>query len=235
MSKRTILSREDYALKFQDQMNELNYIPQEGELIIQCHESYPPYWFISNKGYLFSVYNNLKVIAPCYDQVGKANNKGERKSKDWRYATRLKGAKNLTRYTMARMILDHFSECEFETDEKIVAHHIYKKNNFESNEAQKCNNITNLQLLPQSVHTKLTQFAAKTSHQLDEELENKITESGCPTFEYTQSQLETILKETLKCCKNQGLQPTIYITSLDDDVTQIKAEAHTINFNDISL
>ena len=64
MGKHTTLTREEYAEKFNEQMNRYNYIPQDGEVIIQCKESCPPYWFISNKGYLFTAYyNDIRIIS----------------------------------------------------------------------------------------------------------------------------------------------------------------------------
>ena len=66
MGKHKVLTREEYAEKFDKLFSKWNYIPQAGEKIVQCKEGYPSYWFISNKGYVFSVYkNNIEVISVC--------------------------------------------------------------------------------------------------------------------------------------------------------------------------
>ena len=96
MGKHKVLTREEYAEKFDKLFSKLNYIPQAGEKIVQCKEGYPSYWFISNKGYVFSVYkNNIEVIKPNFDCTGKANKEGKRAGKGWRYGTRAGGNKNL--------------------------------------------------------------------------------------------------------------------------------------------
>lgn len=229
MSKKKVLTREEYAEKFNEQMSRFNYIPQDGELIIQCKESYPPYWFISNKGYLFTAYyNDIRIMTTHYDETGKANSEGKRAGRDWRYGTRIEGNKNLTRYNMARMMLDHFGKCEFETDEKIVAHHIDKRNNFQSNEAQKCNRADNLQLLPESVHKELTRYASKTTDEFDKEVEKKVIKSGCPVYAFTEEQLEMILINAIRSSLANGVEPIMYTTTITDNVSEIKAEAHPI-------
>lgn len=229
------MTRADYKEKFDRLMAEkFNYILQEGEQIVQCHEQYPPYWFISNKGKVFSVYRDeIRVLQPLYDSTGKMNKAGTRTGRDWRYATRVEGEKNLTRYNMARMILEHFSSCEFKSGEELEAHHIRKKNNFEEHEAAKCNSIDNLQFLPKSIHREVTHYASKTSAELDQELDSKVKKSGCPVCELTQKQLQEILMNALQSCTALGAQPYIVTTNITDDVAAIEAEAHPIKRIDI--
>jgi hypothetical protein len=225
MTKKKNLTRTEYAEKFKEQMSRFNYIPQEGEVIIQCKESYPPYWFISNKGYLFTAYyNDIKIMTPNYDETGKANSEGKRAGRDWRYGTRIGGNKNLTRYNMARMMLDHFGKCEFETDEKIVAHHIDKRNNFQSNEAQRCNRADNLQLLPESVHKELTKYASKITDELDKEVEKKVKKSGCPQY-YT-NDLMSLIEPPLKESQELGIGAVFVMD--ESDPNNIKAKAYPI-------
>ena len=112
--KKQPLTRTEYKEKFEKLMSKFNYVPQEGEIIVQCHEQYPPYWFLSNKGYLFSAYyNDLKMIEPIFDRTGKANAAGERPGKNWRYSRRKESSSNLQRYDMAKMIAEHFLQSEF--------------------------------------------------------------------------------------------------------------------------
>ena len=74
------LSNAEYRDKFDEFMNELNYIRRPGEKIKQCigenEKYYCPYWFISNYGYIFSVaYNKLTILKPNLEWGGiKKNN-----------------------------------------------------------------------------------------------------------------------------------------------------------------
>ena len=49
MTKRKKLTPEHYVEKFKDQMSRFNYIPRDGEIIVQAKAPYPSYWFVSNK------------------------------------------------------------------------------------------------------------------------------------------------------------------------------------------
>lgn len=227
--KKQPLTREEYRKKFELLMSKFNYVPQEGEIIVQCHEQYPPYWFLSNKGYLFSAYyNDLKMIEPIFDRTGKVNAAGERPGKQWRYSRRKESGSNLQRYNMAQMIAEHFLQSEFDTDEELETHHIKKRTTFQPEEAAQCNRAENLQLLPKSIHKQLTHYASKTSEQLDQEIADKVKAAGAPEYRVTQEQLQQILFNALENCLSQGIQPITYTTSITDDVAQIEAEAHPI-------
>ena len=82
MRKYKKYTREEYSKKFDDlMMNTFNYVMQEGEQIVQCKEPYPAYWFVSNKGYLFSAYGNkIKVVKPNHRYIGTKNKEGIRTS-----------------------------------------------------------------------------------------------------------------------------------------------------------
>lgn len=230
MAKKKI-TREEYKEKFDKLFSKINYIPQAGEEIIQCKEGYPEYWFISNKGYLFSAYGKtLEIIKPIFDATGKANKEGKRAGRSWRYGTRYrKPAKApLDRYDMGKMITDHFGKNEFNSDEEIEIHHIKKRLTFEESEAQKCNRADNLQILPKSIHTELTHYASKTSDEIDKEFAAKAEKAKCPVYQFTQEQLEALAIQAIRSCLAQGVEPIIYTTSLTDDPAQIEAEAHPI-------
>lgn len=227
--KKQPLTREEYRVKFEKLMSKFNYVPQEDEVIVQCNEQYPPYWFLSNKGYLFSAYyNDLKMIEPIFDRTGKANAAGERPGKQWRYSRRKESGSNLQRYNMSQMIAEHFLQSEFDSDEDLETHHIKKRTTFQPEEAAKCNRADNLQLLPKSIHKKLTHYASKTSEQLDQEIADKVKAAGTPEYQLTQEQLQQILFNALESCLNQGIQPITYSTTVTNDVAQIEAEAHPI-------
>ena len=67
-------TREDYKQKFDKLMETFNFIPQDGEEIVQCKDPYPPYWFVSNKGYVLSVYGHgIKYNCTCIGKTGIKN------------------------------------------------------------------------------------------------------------------------------------------------------------------
>lgn len=230
-TKRKTLTREEYKEKFDKLFAEMNYITQAGEKIIQCKDGYPEYWFISNKGYLFSAYGKtLKIIKPIFDKTGKANKEGNRAGKTWRYSTKYRKPANaaLDRYDMGKMIAEHFGKNEFNSDEETEIHHIKKRLTFGEAEAQKCNRIDNLQMLPKSIHKELTHYASKTSDEIDKEFATKAEKAKCPIYQFTQEQLETFAIQAIRSCLAQGVEPIIYTTTLTDDLAQIEAEAHPI-------
>lgn len=225
MGKHKVLTREEYAEKFKEQMNRYNYIPQAGEHIVQCKENYRNYWFISNKGYLFSAYkNDVEILKPRFDKTGVANKAGERNGKSWRYGTRFAGDKNLTRFDMGKMIVDHFGTNEFPSnDEETEIHHITKRNSFESNEAQKCNRADNLQILPKSIHKNLTKFSSKTSEEYDKDIQKKIEENNLPTY---QINLMKLVEQSIKECQKLGIGEVFVMD--ESDPNNIKAKAYPL-------
>ena len=129
---------------------------------------------------------------------------------------------------MAQMIAEHFLESEFDSDEELETHHIKKRTTFQPDEAAQCNRADNLQLLPKSIHKKLTHYASKTSEQLDQEVADKVKAAGAPEYRLTQEQLQQILFNALQSCLSQGIQPITYSTTVTDDVSQVEAEAHPV-------
>ena len=149
MRKYKKYTREECSKKFDDlMMNTFNYVMQEGEQIVQCKEPYPAYWFMSNKGYLFSAYGNkIKVVKPNHRYTGTKNKDGSRTGQDWYYEYKVKGQKHNKHVSMYRVMSDCFLENEFGSDDNEI-HHIRKKNQYKPSEGKECNRADNLQLLP---------------------------------------------------------------------------------------
>lgn len=100
-------TREDYKQKFDKLMETFNFIPQDGEEIVQCKDPYPPYWFVSNKGYVLSVYGHgIKYIAPSIRKTGRKNKDGERPGRDWNYTYSTNG--KWIKISVHKVIADHF-------------------------------------------------------------------------------------------------------------------------------
>lgn len=227
-NRKTLLSREEYNNKFNKQLEKVNYIFQAGEIIKQCEAPYPDYWFASNKGYVFTAYyNDFRVLKPHHRYTGIKNKDGKRPGQDWYYEYGVEGEKYNRHIPVHKLMSDTFLKNEFDTEEYEI-HHKKKRNTFQPNESQYCNRIDNLQLLPRTVHKELTKYASKTTDELDKEVEKKVKKSGCPVYAFTEEQLEKILINAIKSCLEQGIEPVMYTTTITDDVSEIKAEAHPI-------
>lgn len=225
--KKNELTREQYREKFYNLLAKTYYIPAEDEEFKQCDYPHPPYWFISNRGYLMSVYKKkIKIVKPIFDKTGAANKSGERNGKSWRYGTRYKkdATAPLNRWDMAKMMMQYFGENKFDSQEETEIHHIKKRNSFDEEEAHICNRADNLQILPKSVHKELTHYASKTQAELDAESEERAKKLGCPVYELTQAQLQVMLIDNVLNSSNT----IVLITSNDDDVSQIKAAAYPV-------
>ena len=139
--------REEYKEKFNEQMQVFNYIMQDGEQIVQCKAPYPEYWFISNKGYLFSVYaGKLRILKANHRYIGTMNKNGVRTGQDWYYEHAIEGAYN-KHIPMHKIMSEHFGKNEFGSEETEV-HHIRKNLRYKPNDGNVCNRAENLQLLP---------------------------------------------------------------------------------------
>ena len=220
--------KKEYREKFNEQMKEFNYILQDGEKIVQCKAPYPDYWFISNKGYLFSAYfDEIRILKPNHRYTGVKNKAGIRPGQDWYYEYIVEGEKYNKHVSMYRVISDHFLKNEFDSANNEI-HHIRKKALYKPNEGNVCNRVENLQLLPREIHQELTYYANKTSAEHDRELEKKIREADCPSYQLTQEQFEALIKWNLQNCAAMGMTPVVYTTSITDDVSEIEAEAHPL-------
>ena len=217
-----------YQEKFDRLFSESSYVLESDEKIVQCKYPYPAYWFISNKGRLFSVFGKkIVVLKPNYRKTGKKNHEGKRMGQDWYYDT-----KSIGKVSMHKLIAEHFLINEFESDEICEVHHKKKRSSFKENEADQCNREDNLQILPQSVHKKLTKFSSKTSQQYDEELKQKVKNNNIPVYQMTQEGLTAFFMNSLQqYIKNSGVDPIVYSANLADDVSEIEAEAHPLKLD----
>lgn len=157
---------------YQEKFNQL-YIPQDDELVTQCHDPYPPFWFISNKGRVYSVAHNGLQIVKAYP-----TNEGQNKKLIWQYKYIDRNGK--TRHAKQhQLVAEHFKEDEFANDPRYddiprEVHHIRKTANFSPDEAESCNNADNLQILPRNVHKQATAYGNRSLTQDKERLEKLI-------------------------------------------------------------
>lgn len=213
-----------YMDKYMDLMDDS--ILMDGEVVKQCHAPYPPYWFVTNKGRVFSVHKKkLQELKIHARKTGHANKSGERAGISW-YVIYIDPDNNIQRHAdIHRIVAEHFLEDEFpEIEGDRVVHHIKKRSTFREDEASECNCADNLQILPDSIHRALTHESSKTQAELDVESEERAKKSGCPEHELTQAQLQVMLMDNVL----NSSDTILLITSLDDDVSQIKAAAYPV-------
>lgn len=226
---RTKLTREQYKEKFDQQMEKFYYIKQPGEVILQCNAPYPEYWFLSNKGYLFSAYNNdVRIIKPNLTETGAKNKEGKRTGQTWEYEYKVAGEKNNRHVAMHKLMAEMFVEDEFTSDEDRDVHHIQKRTCFDASQPQFCNCADNLQRIPTPIHKQATYYGSKTMEELEEETQKKIEESGCPQFFLTQQQFQMVLESVLKSRIAAGVQPYVIMTTVEDDVSKIKVDVQPV-------
>lgn len=223
------LTRQQYKEKFDQQMEKFYYIKQPGEVILQCNAPYPEYWFLSNKGYLFSAYNNdVRIIKPNLTETGAKNKEGKRTGQTWEYEYKVAGEKNNRHVAMHKLMAEMFVEDEFTSDEDRDVHHIQKRTCFDASQPQFCNCADNLQRIPTPIHKQATYYGCKTMEELEEETQKKIEESGCPQFFLTQQQFQMVLESVLKSRIAAGVQPYVIMTTVEDDVSKIKVDVQPV-------
>jgi len=234
MRKYKKYTREEYSKKFDDLMeNTFNYVMQEGEQIVQCKEPYPAYWFMSNKGYLFSAYGSkIKVVKSNHRYTGTKNKDGSRTGQDWYYEYKVAGQEHNKHVTMYRVMSDCFCENEFGSEDNEI-HHIRKKNQYKPSEGKECNRAENLQLLPRKIHKNLTYYASKPDAEHNKELEEKIKNVDSPSFQLSQEQFQDLLMAALYDCNVSGGKAIMYTTTITDNVEDIEAEAHVLDVGKI--
>ena len=179
-------TREEYRNRFK---NEFIWVRKEGEEIVQCNAHYPAYYFISNKAYLISLAGRVpKIIKPRLES-------GKHEQKYW-----IKKDGVYKNVKLHQLVAEHFCNKEFPLSDgdSYDVHHIRGKANFTEDQPQECNQASNLQWLPQTIHKRATEYSKKTDSQRMAELEKKIQESGAPEFQVNQKLFFELLKAGIR-------------------------------------
>lgn len=185
------------------------------------------------KGYLFSAYGSkIKVVKSNHRYTGTKNKDGSRTGQDWYYEYKVAGQKHNKHVTMYRVMSDCFCENEFGSEDNEI-HHIRKKNQYKPSEGKECNRAENLQLLPREIHKNLTYYASKPDAEHNKELEEKIKNADCPSFQLSQEQFQDLLMAALYDCNVSGGKAIMYTTTITDNVEDIEAEAHVLDVGKI--
>lgn len=141
-------------------------------------------------------------------------------------------AEQVVAITMYRVMSDCFCENEFGSEDNEI-HHIRKKNQYKPSEGKECNRAENLQLLPREIHKNLTYYASKPDAEHNKELEEKIKNADCPSFQFPQEQFQDLLMAALYDCNVSGGKAIMYTTTITDNVEDIEAEAHVLDVGKI--
>ena len=221
---RRIPTREEYKAKFDKQFENYCWIPQSDkgvqEQIVQCKPPYPPYWFVSNMGYLFTSYfKKLRIVRPHHRKTGIKNSSGERTGQDWYYWISWGGKRKVT---MHKLIADHFLENEY-PDEEVELHHIKKKLSFTPEQPELCNRATNLQYLPKDVHKRATAYARMTEEEIDKKMWEKVIRSGAPINVLPNDVLEDFILAGIKNTLRNGNRIDIVLPNPATGEVEVKS------------
>lgn len=219
-------SREEYKSKFDKQFAEYCWIPQSEkgvqEQIVQCKPPYPPYWFVSNMGYLFTSYfKKLRIVKPLHRKTGEKNKEGKRTGQDWYYWNSY-GDQKQKKVTMHKLIAEHFCENPY-TDEEVELHHIQKKSSFTPDQADLCNRATNLQYLPKDVHKRATAYARMSEEEIDKKMWDKVIRSGAPINVLPNDVLEDFILAGIKNTLRNGNRIDIVLPNSETGEVEVKS------------
>ena len=213
-------TKEDYKQKFEKLMETFNFIPQDGEEIVQCKEPYPAYWFVSNKGYVMSVWGQgIKYLAPVVHRTGSKNKNGQKAGREWNYNCLCEKKKTVV--PVHRIIADHFLTSEFDQRDQEEVHHVVKRSSFGDDEWKKCNEAENLQKLPTKIHKELTAYAKKQPEQIEAEWDQQIKEDHAEVINMTNDQMIALINTLIQ----QGYDARIYLVRDSDQA----AAAYPVN------
>lgn len=143
-------------------------ILEEGEEARQC-VNHQPYWFVTNKGRVLSVYGKEIKEVQYLKEMGYKNKNGEYSQKKYCVGTRIDG--KYKNFFVHALVAEYFSDqvCSYDIrdNEKKEIHHIKLLNKNNTQVADNC--VDNLQVLPREIHKALTSVAGITW----EDIENK--------------------------------------------------------------
>lgn len=154
---------ETYKMVFEREIKkrENKKLTGKHEQVKQCHEPYPPFWFVTDQGKLFSVkYSRLKQLKPLHSW------KNKDKTHKWYFDYYIDGKKK--KVEQQRLVAEHFLT-KPQTDEKIEIHHKKKIDSFSTDEPYNANNKDNIQYVTKSEHDILTRISRTPLKKQDNE------------------------------------------------------------------
>ena len=224
MSRKKMYTREQYYDQFCRLMNRLNYIPEEGEVIVQANKNYPQYRFISNKGRVFTVSRNCKnILKPYCGRVGR-----NRKRKQW---TLHRTQKKIV--PIHRLVLEHFCPDEIE---RIVSqgkawdgHHVIPVTRFSKDHPQFANRLSNLQVVEAERHKRANRYQRGDAYfkELFKKAENQIPQKS---YRINRS-IEDICRYMIQSMDPKDTEAEIVVPNKDGTVIWF-TDAGRIKFRD---
>ena len=172
-----VKDRAYYKEIFYQFWNQYNYIPvpdMRGDgkeyLIDELDEKYPPFWFMTSHGRVFSVEEEDKM-----KQLLPLPNPGCKGKRRWEYQYYKNGKRKHA--FIHQMVAEHCCENPYAKDVKVVVHHITPTNKFSWEDCFLANQACNLQWIPKSPHKEITyKFSVKEPEDiLKEKMEKVLT------------------------------------------------------------
>lgn len=197
--------REYYKKKFES----LNWIPLPDEIIVQSHLQYPPFWFVSSRGYVLSLsHKNPRILKPGYYRCGTLHENGERYNSDWNlrfkafspvYSEAQVASGKLITVRLSSIVAEHFPRQyipeEYKKDEPIENHHCTPKSFYAPDQGREANRASNMRQIPATIHKKLTKLQNKTFEQEQQAINEAIADKT--QIETEPGTLESLLKVLL--------------------------------------
>lgn len=196
--------RRFYKAKFES----LNWIPLPDEQIVQAFPAYPPFWFVSSRGYVLSLsHKNPRILKPGYYRCGTLHENGKRYNSDWNLRfkafsplypeTHVTSGKLIT-VRLSSIVAEHFPRQyipEEYKDEPIENHHCTPKSFYAPDQGREANRASNMRQIPATIHKKLTKLQNKTFEQEQQAINEAIADKT--QIETEPGTLESLLKVLL--------------------------------------
>lgn len=199
------------------------------EQIIQAHESYPPYWFVSSQGYVVSVYyKEPRKLKIRYDTCGLKNKNGDRHRSSWYlqfkpfppvYPQEQVESGNNIHVRLHVLINAHFPRtyipegCE---EEPSQTHHCEPVSSFAPDQAEEANRAENLRKTVDSVHNYFTKAGRQTLEENMQRLDK--LSKGVPVVHASQEVLFGLLNSLIE----NNPTPEVIIEKYPDNDPQSK-------------
>ena len=154
-AERNTRSSKDWKAKYKELRAETDIKLEPDEKIKQCKKPYPAYWWITNRGRLFSIWNNrIEQLKPEVNYCGK-----KRDHLVWRY--NYKGNRHVP---VDKLVFDHFGKSEWDDyDGNLDLHHIFGMKHWNEDDCFEASRIENIQAIPrEKVHPFATELDNKT-------------------------------------------------------------------------
>lgn len=202
------MSLDEQRAYYKAKFEQATWAMKPKEQIIQAHESYPPYWFVSSEGYVVSVYDKEpRKLKTRYDKCGLKDKNGDRRRSNWYlqfkpflpvYPVEQVESGNNVHVRLHVLINAHFPRTyipEGHENERMCIHHCESASSFAPDQGEEANRAGNLRKTVESTHIQLTKLQNKTFEQEQQAINEAIADKT--QIETEPGTLESLLKVLL--------------------------------------